>query len=158
MTLGNWGCERSNQRHVFTYAMSCRMWTIQERSGRSLPWPYFPSAACASLPPHILTARVRPRSKPNPDCRPRLLFIGGLLCARLVLGGDCADSSPVKCLFFRCKIEQEELQWRRHRLVLCRSRREVGFTRITCLLGTGSTMLSGITNTPCKNHQLLADE
>ena len=78
--------------------MPCRMWTIQERSGRSLSWPCFLPAACAA--PHIqLTGRVRPRPKPNPDCRPRLLFIGGLLCAHPVLGGDGGESSPVKFRF-----------------------------------------------------------
>ena len=141
--------------------MPCRIWTILERSGRSLPWPYFLPLLPVLLCWLLISSHGRaapPSPKPNPDCRPRLLFIGGLLCARLVLGGDCADSSPAKCLFFRCKIEQEELQWRRQRRVLCRRRLDVGSSRTTCLLGTGSTMLSGISNTPFKNHVLLPPE
>ena len=75
------------------------MWPFQERSGRSTSWPYFLPAACVSLPPHILTARMRAKPKPNHDCRSRLLFIGGLLCAHLFLGGDGGEYSPVKYLF-----------------------------------------------------------
>ena len=65
-----------------------------------------------SLPPSaslLMSSHSRaalPSPKPNPHCRPRLLFIGGLLSAHLVQGGHCGDSSPVKCFFSDVRLKR----------------------------------------------------
>ena len=68
------------------------------------PISSLPPSASLLISSHSQAAPPSP--KPNPHCRPRLLFIGGLLCAHLVQGGQCGDSSPVKCFFSDVRLKR----------------------------------------------------